>query len=121
MGQTIREKFEIYCSDEGKLPAAAVERSGEGYKLLQTQHAWVVWQAAIDVLEVVATQTTPEVLAYAKRYRYLRDIRRRDCLTLNGPDAGVWCDAEDEDGNLMLLTEDDLDAAIDAATAKERK
>ena len=83
--------------------------------------------AAIDVLRAVdyrdtlASQVTPEVLAYATRYRYLRDIRRRDCLTLNGPDAGVWCDAEDEDGNLMLLTEDDLDAAIDAATKKERK
>lgn len=84
-------------------------------------------EAAIDVLRAVdyrdtlASQVTPEVLAYAKRYRYLRDIRRRDCLTLNGPEAGVWCDAEDEDRNLILLTEDDLDAAIDADMAKEPK
>ena len=61
------------------------------------------------------------ILANAQRYRYLRDIKRRDCLTLTGPDAGVWCDAEDEDRNLMLLTEDDLDQAIDAAMQKERK
>lgn len=61
------------------------------------------------------------ILADAQRYRYLRDIKRRDCLTLTGPDAGVWCDAEDEDRNLMLLTEDDLDQAIDAAMQKERK
>ena len=51
--QTIRDRFETYYSDEGKLPAA-VERSGEGYKLLQAQAAWVVWQAAW----VAATEQT---------------------------------------------------------------
>ena len=53
MNQTIREKFELYYSDEGKWPKA-VERSGEGYKLLQAQAAWVVWQAAW----VAATEQT---------------------------------------------------------------
>ena len=56
-----------------------------------------------------------DVVRDAGRYRYLRDIRRRDAIVLSGPEAGVWCDAEDEDGTLLLLTEDDLDAAIDAA------
>lgn len=51
----------------------------------------------------------------AERYRYLRDISRRDCLLLRGPEAGVWCECEDENGELYLLTEGDLDAAIDAA------
>lgn len=51
----------------------------------------------------------------AGRYRWLRSINRRECLTTTGPEAGVWCDAEDEDGNLILLTEADLDAAIDEA------
>lgn len=57
--------------------------------------------------------------ADAERYRYLRSIERRQCLTMSGPEAGVWCDCEDGEGNLILLTEDDLDAAIDAA--KEKK
>ena len=51
----------------------------------------------------------------AERYQYLRNIERRECLDLTGPEAGVWCDAENEMGELLLLTEDDLDAAIDAA------
>ena len=76
--------------------------------------------AAVEVLRAVEPRESA-TLADAHRYRYLRDIKRRDCLTLTGPDAGVWCDAEDEDRNLMLLTEDDLDQAIDAAMQKERK
>lgn len=55
----------------------------------------------------------------AERYRYLRDISRRDCLLLDGPEAGVWCDCENEHGDLVLLTEGDLDAAIDAAMKGE--
>jgi hypothetical protein len=38
---------------------------------------------------------------------------------MSGPEAGVWCDCEDGEGNLILLTEDDLDAAIDAAREKK--
>ncbi len=76
--------------------------------------------AAVEVLRAVEYRES-EILADVQRYRYLRDIKRRDCLTLTGPDAGVWCDAEDEDRNLMLLTEDDLDQAVDAAMQKERK
>ncbi len=76
--------------------------------------------AAVEVLRAVESRESAPI-ADVQRYRYLRDIKRRDCLTLTGPDAGVWCDAEDEDRNLMLLTEDDLDQAIDAAMQKERK
>ena len=76
--------------------------------------------AAVEVLRAVESRESA-LIADVQRYRYLRDIKRRDCLTLTGPDAGVWCDAEDEDRNLMLLTEDDLDQSIDAAMQKERK
>lgn len=44
--EQMREAFEHYMSDGGKYPNA-VERSGEGYRLLQAQNAWVVWQAAL--------------------------------------------------------------------------
>lgn len=64
---------------------------------------------------VPALKASQEVKSNAERYLYLRDIRRRDSIVLSGPEAGVWCDAEDEDGTLLMLTEDDLDAAIDAA------
>ena len=53
--------------------------------------------------------------ADAQRYQYLRSAERRNALSLDGPEAGVWCDCEDAAGTLVLLTEDDLDAAIDAA------
>lgn len=65
--------------------------------------------------QATQVEMTDDVLRDAERYRYLRDIRRRDSIVLSGPEAGVWCDAEDEDGTLLLLTEDDLDAAIDDA------
>jgi hypothetical protein len=55
----------------------------------------------------------------AARYRYLRDIQRQECLRLKGPEAGVWCDCENEYGELILLTEGDLDSAIDAALKGE--
>jgi hypothetical protein len=56
-----------------------------------------------------------ELRADAERYRWLRNADRRRSLTLTGPEAGVWCDCESDTGELMLLTEDDLDAGIDAA------
>lgn len=56
----------------------------------------------------------------AARYRYLRDVSRREALVLEGPEAGVWCDCEDDNGTLILLTESHLDAAIDAAMEGEK-
>lgn len=40
-----RARFERWFSDQGKWPQA-VERSGEGYRLMQAQDAWRTWQAA---------------------------------------------------------------------------
>ena len=40
-----REAFEWWMSDEGKSPKA-VERNGEGYKLMQAQICWSAWQPA---------------------------------------------------------------------------
>ena len=75
------------------------------------------WACRVAPLYTHPAPSAPgDVVRDAERYRYLRDIRRRDAIVLSGPEAGVWCDAEDEDGTLLLLTEDDLDEAIDAAT-----
>ena len=41
----IRTEFERYFSDNGQFPLA-VERNGDGYKLMQAQSAWVTWQHA---------------------------------------------------------------------------
>jgi hypothetical protein len=55
--------------------------------------------------------------ADAERYRYLRDRVHADVLNGRGPDAGVWCDMENEMGTLVLVTGDDLDWEVDAARA----
>lgn len=41
----VRVAFDDWFSEGGKWPAA-VERSGDGYKLMQAHSAWVAWQAA---------------------------------------------------------------------------
>jgi len=46
-GESSREQFEAWASDNGRFPRA-VERSGGGYLLLATQNNWQVWQAAIN-------------------------------------------------------------------------
>lgn len=54
----------------------------------------------------------------AERYRYLRNRNRQEVLNLTGPAAGVWIDCDDENGDLIFLTGDDADAAIDAERGK---
>lgn len=56
----------------------------------------------------------------AGRYRYLRNRVPAEVLCNRGIAAGCWIDYEDEKGDLILLTRDDADAAIDAAM-KEKK
>lgn len=51
----------------------------------------------------------------AERYRYLRNRNSSEVLRMRGFHAGCWIDCEDEFENLVLLTGDDADAAIDAA------
>ncbi|EMM5462825.1 hypothetical protein [Pseudomonas aeruginosa] len=46
-----RAKFEYWASDEGIYPKA-VERSGNCYKLAQTQSYWMAWQARAALAEV---------------------------------------------------------------------
>jgi hypothetical protein len=70
----------------------------------------------VEVLALRAALAEIDALRQsAERYIYLRDERRLESLHLRGTAAGVWCDCEDEDGALTLLTGDDLDAAVDAA------
>ena len=54
----------------------------------------------------------------AARYRYLRNRVPNDVLSGRGPTAGCWIDTDDEEGNLVLLTGDSADEAIDAAITK---
>ena len=56
----------------------------------------------------------------AERYHYLRNRVPADVLNGRGPSAGVWCDMDNELGDLVLVTGDDLDAEVDAAL-KETK
>ena len=58
------------------------------------------------------------LLADAERYRYLRNRKKDEVFSKSGPDAGCWIDCEDEQQDLVLLTGDDADAAIDAARSK---
>ena len=51
----------------------------------------------------------------AERYRYLRDRAPGEVLELKGPAAGVWIDAENTAEELVLLTGEDADVAIDSA------
>lgn len=117
----VRDAFEQWVASEGGPTTKSLlsARSNDDH------YKGFIWLrqslAAFRAATALATARESAILADVQRYRYLRDIKRRDCLTLTGPDAGVWCDAEDEDRNLMLLTEDDLDQAIDAAMQKERK
>lgn len=54
----------------------------------------------------------------AERYRYLRSRTIADVFSKHGPDAGCWIDCEMDD-ELVLLTGDDADAAIDAARGED--
>lgn len=51
----------------------------------------------------------------AARYRYLRNRIAEIVLSGKGPVIGCWIDCENEAEELILLTGDDADAAIDKA------
>jgi len=58
--EQMREAFERHMSDGGKFPKA-VERSGDGYRLLQTQNAWDAWKAcAAAIIAKTTTENTPK-------------------------------------------------------------
>lgn len=57
--------------------------------------------------------------ADAARYHYLRNRHAGYVLTTTGPAAGCWIDCDGEDGELILLTGEDADAAIDAARGEK--
>ena len=59
--------------------------------------------------------------ADAERYRYLRNRNPQEILPVIGPAAGVWIDCDNENGELTLLTGEDADAAIDAATRPSQR
>ncbi len=64
-----RAKFEYWASDEGIYPKA-VERSGNCYKLAQTQSYWMAWQARAALAPPSPAQAEaerPEVVAWQYR------------------------------------------------------
>ena len=90
-------------------------------------------KAERDALKAAAEKGTEYVLAHinqdlkterdaavadAERYRYLRNRKKGEVFSKYGPDAGCWIDCEDEQQHLVLLTGDDADAAIDAASGR---
>lgn len=73
---------------------------------------------AMETLTAAIKGKTVEIDALrldAERYRYLRNRVPAEVLCNRGIAAGCWIDYEDEKGDLILLTRDDADAAIDAA------
>ncbi|HAO02982.1 MAG TPA: hypothetical protein DCQ42_15015 [Halomonas sp.] len=57
-----RERFERWFSDQGKWPQS-VERSGEGYRLMQAQSAWETWKIACpEGWQAVPVEPTDEML-----------------------------------------------------------
>ena len=71
------------------------------------------WNRADEFLEATCED--------ADRYLYLRDRVPDEVLLQKGSAAGVWCDCESDNGELQLLTGEDLDRAIDLELAKEKK
>lgn len=63
-----RERFEAWASDNGKWPEA-IERSGEGYRIMQTQCDWMAWQAACpEGLEAVDAKAIRQALEHWAEY-----------------------------------------------------
>lgn len=57
-----RERFEAWFSDQGKWPQA-VERRGDGYRLMQANEAWRNWQAACpEGWQVVPKEPTIDMI-----------------------------------------------------------
>jgi hypothetical protein len=54
-----REQFELWYSTSGCWDKA-VERSGDGYRLMQAQQAWTAWQAAWKVAVAAAPVAAQE-------------------------------------------------------------
>ena len=60
-----RRRFEHWFSDQGKWPQA-VERSGNGYRLIQANDAWLAWQAACpEGWQCVPVEPTNEMVGAA--------------------------------------------------------
>ncbi|AUG88558.1 hypothetical protein [Pseudomonas phage TC6] len=68
-----RAKFEYWASDEGIYPKA-VERSGNCYKLAQTQSYWMAWQARAALASTPVADESP----MAKMADALREKARQE-------------------------------------------
>ena len=72
--EEIRQAFEKWYSD-GNRYMAALERNGEGYRLMQAQQAWHVWYACAKTLAAAQpTCTYPLCQSEAEQQRLGREI-----------------------------------------------
>lgn len=114
-----RDSFEAWASDAYKWPNA-VERSGEGYRLMQTQSSWEAWSMAWGSAEVACAERIREADercsawadiagahgAQVDRLRaLLREVsaNRWECATEDGacPDCGAEDGEPHDDGCLL--------------------
>lgn len=78
--QEEREAFEHWFSDGGEWPKA-VERSGDGYKLMQAHSAWRAWQARAMLPE----DEDARIPAFKKAYGYLWHVNNHIDAPLGTP------------------------------------
>jgi hypothetical protein len=88
-----RADFEEWFSDGWTYPQA-VERSGDGYKLMSTQSSWGAWQAAL--LAAARSASLPPMLAHNKQFTPMEARSTRVYLARNsgGFDVRNCPDAE---------------------------
>lgn len=58
-----RAAFEAWFSSDGRYPQA-IERSGNGYKLMGTHNAWTAWEASWQSAQAAERGRPRQVLAY---------------------------------------------------------
>lgn len=114
-----RDSFEAWASDAYKWPNA-IERSGEGYRLMQTQSSWEAWSMAWGSAEVACAERIRNADercsawadiagahgAQVDRLRaLLREVsaNRWECATEDGacPDCGAEDGEPHDDGCLL--------------------
>ncbi|EPU0247569.1 hypothetical protein ACVT5C_005932 [Pseudomonas aeruginosa] len=80
-----RAKFEYWASDEGIYPKA-VERSGNCYKLAQTQSYWMAWQARAALAPPSPAQAEAERPEVVARVVHSNPVVLGQCGPLNAND-----------------------------------
>jgi hypothetical protein len=113
-----RDAFEYWFSDNGNTPKS-IERSGDGYKLMGAQSAWVAWKAAYASLNVTDDPITlplPSVQVDAdkrdaERYRALRLSSQQYYVSFRNYSDGFTGSFKQASGEELDRFVDTIDAA----------